>query len=432
MSSSALSGPASWWRDRRYLVLLALGFASGIPLPLTAATLRRWLSEEGLSVEVIGLTASLGLAYTLKFLWAPALDQVPPPLFRWLGRRRGWLLCIQPALIAAIAALGLTTPSATAYATTFALAGLVAFLSASQDVVVDAYRIDLLEEREQGYGLALYVWGYRGALLASGAGALAVTELGGWALGYGICALLLGIGLLAVLLGPEPAAPPRLPATPAGRLRAALVDPFLDFMRRRHWLAILLFVVLFKLGEALAGVMTQPFYAALGFTRLELAAINNVFGLLAILGGALAGGWLIRRLGIARALVLTGFGQMLSNLMYVAVAQAGHNIPLLWAQVGIENFTDGMADAAFLAYLSGLTNRAFSATQYALLSSLAAFASRTLGAGSGFLARWLDWTGFFLMTTLAALPAMAIMLWLLRRLPPQPRQAEAAAVLSNP
>lgn len=424
--------PSAWWRDRRYLVLLALGFASGIPLPLTAATLRRWLSEQGLSVELIGLTASLGLAYTLKFLWAPALDQLAPPLFRGLGRRRGWLACIQPALILSILALGLTTPTPGGYAATFALAGLVAFLSASQDVVVDAYRIDLLEENEQGYGLALYVWGYRGALLASGAGALAVTELGGWALGYALCAGLLGVGLLAVLLGPEPAAAPRLAPTRAGRLRAAIVDPFLDFMQRRHWLAILLFVVLFKLGEALAGVMTQPFYAQLGFTRLELAAINNVFGLLAILGGALAGGWLIRRLGIARALVLTGFGQMLSNLMYVALALAGHDLPLLWAQVGIENFTDGMADAAFLAYLSSLTNRAFSATQYALLSSLAAFATRTIGGASGFLAAWLDWPGFFLMTTLAALPAMSIMLWLLRRLPPREAPPVAEAALSNP
>ena len=425
--------PSAWWRDRRYLVLLALGFASGIPLPLTAATLRRWLSEQGLSVELIGLTASLGLAYTLKFLWAPALDQIAPPFFRALGRRRGWLACIQPALILSIVALGLTTPGPTGYAATFALAALVAFLSASQDVVVDAYRIDLLEENEQGYGLALYVWGYRGALLASGAGALAVTELGGWALGYGICAALIGIGLLAVLAGPEPAAPPRPAAfSPGGRLRAAIIDPFIDFMQRRHWLAILLFVVLFKLGEALAGVMTQPFYAQLGFTRLELAAINNVFGLLAILAGALAGGWLIRRLGIARALVLTGFGQMLSNLMYVALALSGHDLPLLWAQVGIENFTDGMADAAFLAYLSSLTNRAFSATQYALLSSLAAFATRTLGGASGFLAAWLAWPGFFLMTTLAALPAMSIMLWLLRRLPPREAPPPADAALSNP
>ena len=424
--------PPAWWRDRRYLVLLALGFASGIPLPLTAATLRRWLSEQGLSLELIGLTASLGLAYTLKFLWAPALDQVAPPLFRALGRRRGWLACIQPALILAIAALGLTTPTPGAYAATFALAGLVAFLSASQDVVVDAYRIDLLEEREQGYGLAFYVWGYRGALLTSGAGALAMTELGGWALGYAACAALLGLGLLAVLIAPEPAAPPRLATTPGGRLRAAIIDPFLDFMSRRHWLAILLFVMLFKLGEALAGVMTQPFYAALGFTRLELAAINNVFGLLAILAGALAGGWLVRRLGIARALVLTGCGQMLSNLMYVALALTGRDLPLLWAQVGIENFTDGMADAAFLAYLSGLTNRAFSATQYALLSSLAAFATRTLGGGSGFLAAWLDWPGFFLMTTLAALPAMGIMLWLLRRLPPREAPPPAEAALFNP
>ncbi len=409
--------------DRRFLVMLALGFAAGVPLPLTAGTLRRWLSELNLPVEVIGLTASLGLAYTLKFLWAPVLDQARPPIFRWLGRRRGWLATIQPLLALAILALGFSAPTAESYALAFTLAALVAFLSASQDVVVDAWRIEALEERQQGYGLALYVWGYRGALLASGAGTLLAVEYGGWALAYAFSAALIGVGLLAVLLAPEPVAPPQVKLPPLARLRAAVVDPFADFMQRPGWVAVLLFVMLFKLGEALAGVMTQTFYFALGFTRPELAAINNVFGLVAILAGALAGGWLISRIGIARALVLTGLGQMLSNLMYVALARAGHDLPMLWAQVGVENFTDGMADAAFLAYLSSLTNRAFSATQYALLSSLAAFAARTLGGGSGYLAAALGWVDFFLLTTAAALPAMLIMLWLLRRLPPTERAA---------
>lgn len=425
MSSGApesLAAPArSPWRDRRFLVLLALGFSAGVPLPLTAFTLRQWLSESNVSLAAIGLTALIGLAYSLKFLWSPVLDHARPPgPFRGLGRRRGWLAAIQPPLALAILAMGFTDPAVDA-TRTVAVAVLVAFLSASQDIVVDAYRIESLEERNQGYGLACYVWGYRGALLASNAGALAVAELAGWTAAFAYCAALVGVGFAAVLLAPEPGRPAPPPGLGwGGRLRAAVVDPFADFMRRRHWLAILLFVALFKLGEALAGVMTAPFYRSLGFSRTEVAAVSSVFGLVATLGGALVGGFLVARIGTARALVLTGLGQMLSNLMYVALAGAGHSVPMLWAQVGVENFTDGLADAAFVTYLSALTSRSFTATQYALLSSLAAVPLRTLGASSGVLAEALGWSSFFLLTTAAALPAMAIMLWLLRRLPPPP------------
>ncbi len=403
--------------DRRFLVLLGLGFSAGLPLPLTAFTLRQWLSESGISLSAIGLTALIGLAYSLKFLWSPVLDHAAPPAFRALGRRRGWLASIQPVLALAILAIGFTDPAAAT--TTVALAVLVAFLSASQDIVVDAYRIEVLEERAQGYGLACYVWGYRGALLVSGGGALAMAEWAGWPVAFAMCAALMAVGFAAVLAAPEPPAAPPPPGAWSARLRGAVVDPFADFMRRRHWLAILLFIALFKLGEALAGVMTAPFYRALGFSRTEVAAVASVFGLFATLAGALAGGWLVARLGTARALVLTGLGQMLSNLMYVALAHAGHDVAMLWAQVGVENFTDGLADAAFVTYLSGLTSRAFTATQYALLSSLAAVPLRTLGASSGWLAETLGWPHFFLLTTFAALPAMAIMVWLLRRLPPK-------------
>ncbi len=406
------------WRDRRFLVLLALGFSAGVPLPLTAFTLRQWLSESGVSLSAIGLTALIGLAYSLKFLWSPLLDHAAPPAFGRLGRRRGWLATIQPLLALAILAMGFTDPTLDA-GRTVAVAVLVAFLSASQDIVVDAYRIEVLEERNQGYGLACYVWGYRGAMLASNAGALAVAEFAGWTAAFCTCAALVGVGFAAVLAAPgPPGAVPRIEGW-GNRLRAAVVDPFADFLRRRYWLAILLFIALFKLGEALAGIMTAPFYRSLGFSRTEVAAVGSVFGLFATLGGALAGGWLVAKLGTARALVLTGLGQMLSNLMYVALAQAGHDMPMLWAQVGIENFTDGLADAAFVTYLSGLTSRAFTATQYALLSSLAAVPLRTLGASSGWLAEALGWSWFFTLTTAAALPAMGIMLWLLRRLPPE-------------
>ena len=404
--------------DRRFLVLLALGFSAGLPLPLTAFTLRQWFAESGIALTAIGLTALIGLAYSLKFLWSPVLDGPVPRPFARMGRRRGWLTLIQPLLALSILAVGATDP-ATGAGFTVALAVLVAFLSASQDVVVDAYRIEVLEESQQGYGLAFYVWGYRGALLFSGAGALTLVGVAGWFWAYAACAsAVIVFGLGATLLAPSPpeVAPTRGPW--AARLRAAVVDPFVDFARRPNWLAILLFVALYKLGEALAGVMTTPFYREMGFSREEVAAVSSAFGLFATLAGALAGGWLIRRIGVARSLVLTGLGQLLSNLMYVMLAHAGHDVPVLWAQVAVENFTDGLADAAFLSYLGGLTSRAFTATQYALLSSLAAVPLRTLGASSGWLATALGWPDFFVLTTLAALPAMGLMLWLLRRLPP--------------
>ncbi|MBP0465958.1 MFS transporter [Roseomonas sp. PWR1] len=407
------------WRDRRFLVLLALGFSAGVPLPLTAFTLRQWFSESNISLTAIGLTALIGLAYSLKFVWAPVLDHVAAPAFRALGRRRGWLGTIQPLLAVAILALGMTDP-ATGATATVAVAVAVAFLSASQDIVIDAYRIEVLEEHDQGYGLACYVWGYRGALLASGGGALAMAEFGGWSFAFAMCAAMIGVGFAATLAAPEPGRrPPEAPPGWGARLRIAIVEPFVDFVRRRHWFAILAFVALFKLGEALAGIMTAPFYRQLGFTRLEVASVSSVFGLVATLAGALAGGWLVARIGTGRALVLTGITQMLSNLMYVALFHAGHDIRMLFAQVGVENFTDGLADAAFITYLSALTSRSFTATQYALLSSLAAVPLRTLGASSGLFAEALGWPAFFLMTTAAALPAMAIMLWLLRRLPPK-------------
>lgn len=413
------------WRDRRFLVLLALGFSAGVPLPLTAFTLRQWMSESNIPLTAIGLTALIGLAYSLKFAWAPVLDHAAPPAFRGLGRRRGWLAVIQPVLALAILALGLTDPAMDATMTVAVAVG-VAFLSASQDIVIDAYRIESLAEREQGYGLACYVWGYRGALLASGAGALAMAEFGGWPFAFAMCAAMIGIGFAAVLVGAEPGRPP--PEAPPGwaaRLRIAIVEPFADFLKRRYWFAILAFVALFKLGEALAGIMTAPFYRELGFSRLEVASVSSVFGLFATLAGALAGGWVVARLGTGRALILTGMTQMLSNLMYVALAFAGHDLRMLFAQVGVENFTDGLADAAFVTYLSALTSRSFTATQYALLSSLAAVPLRTLGASSGWLAATMGWPAFFVLTTVAALPAMGIMVFLLRRLPP-PRPAMAA------
>jgi MFS transporter, PAT family, beta-lactamase induction signal transducer AmpG len=417
------------FRNPRFLVMLALGFSAGAPLPLVLGILRRWMTESGISLTEIGLTALIGLPYSLKFVWSPLLDNAMPPAFRSWGRRRGWLATIQPLLMLAILAMGASDPVLAPLATVSAAIS-VAFLSASQDIVIDAYRIEMLDEREQGLGLAFYVWGYRLALLAVGAGVLWVSEYTGWFWAFAYAAALILVGFAAVWLGPEVLSPraPGAKAALGARIRTAVIDPFADFMRRPYWLAILLFVALFKLGEALAAVMVTPFQAQLGFTRIEVAQVGSVFGLFATLLGALAGGWLVARLGTARALILTGITQMLSNLMYVWLAYAGHDMGVFYLQTGIENFTDGLADAAFLTYLSALTSRAFTATQYALLSSLAAVGTRTVGAFSGTLAEALGWPGFFVLTTLAALPAMGIMLFLLRRLPPERKGTPMAAV----
>jgi len=405
--------------DRSLVVLLLLGFSAGLPLPLTGFTLRQWFSEAGISLGAIGLTALIGLAYTLKVLWAPVLDHVRPPIAR-LGRRRGWLAPVQAALAFAILALGFTDPAADPR-TTVLVAVAVAVLSATQDIAIDAFRIESLPLERQGLGLAAYVWGYRIALLVANAGALGIVELAGWPAAFAAMAALVGVGLAAtVLIAREPlpeGMPP--PSSWPARLRLAVIDPFRDLLRRRGWPLILAFVALFKLGEALAGIMTAPFYRSLGFSRLDVAAVSGVFGMAATLAGVTVGGILVARVGVGRALIATGLGQMVSNLMYVALAEAGRSVPMLWAQVGVENVTDGLADAAFVAFLSGLTSTAFTATQYALLSSLAAVPLRTLGASGGFLAERLGWTPFFLLTTAAALPGLAVMLILLVRFPMQ-------------
>lgn len=405
--------------DRTLAALVLLGFSAGLPLPLTGFTLRQWFSEAGVPLGEIGLTALIGLAYTCKFVWAPLLDHARPP-FAALGRRRGWLAPVQIALGLAIAALAFTDPARDARASVL-VAVAVAFLSATQDIAIDALRIESLPPSRQGLGLAAYVWGYRVALLAASPGAFTIAEFAGWRAAFLVLAALTGVGLATTLwLAREPAAPGTPPPGGWGaRLRRAVVDPFRDLLTRPGWPLTLGFVALFKLGEALAGVMTAPFYRALGFARLDVAAVSGVFGLVATLAGVTLGGLLVAAIGVGRALVATGLMQMLSNLMYVALAEAGRSVPMLWLQVGVENTTDGLADAAFVAYLSGLACTAFTATQYALLSSLAAVPLRTLGAASGYLAEALGWTPFFLLTTAAALPGMALMLILLRRFPPR-------------
>jgi PAT family beta-lactamase induction signal transducer AmpG len=398
--------------------MAALGFTAGLPLALTALTLRQWLSESGTSLAAIGFTATIGLSYTLKFLWAPLLDQVPPPL---LGRRRGWLLAIQAALVLAILAFAWSDPVASPWRLVGA-AIAISFLSASQDIVVDGWRIETFPGDEiRGVALAAYIWGYRAALLVGGAGAIRLANALGWHGSLSVMAALAGLGIVATLAAHEPA-PVRSAAAPGfvARLRHSVVEPLAEFLRRPGAGPILAFVMLFKLGEALAHTMAVPFYNALGFDRVAIADATGIPGLLASLAGAAAGGWLIARIGNGRALIVTGFVQMASMALYFALAVSGGDWRILVLKITLENVAEGMADAAFITYLSSLCARAFTATQYALLSSLSAVGLRTIGGLSGVLAAALGWVPFYALTIVAALPAMLVMLWLLRRFPPQP------------
>ncbi len=421
------------YRRPRLVAVLLMGFSSGLPLALTFATLSFRLAEIGVSRTAIGLFALVGVPYSIKFLWSPLVDRLPIPLWTpRLGRRRGWALAIQPLLALAILALGVVDPRSAPGLT--ALAALaVAFLSASQDIVIDAYRIELLRPEEQGAGAAATQWGYRFGMLAASAGALYAASFGGWRFSYGLMAALMLVGMVTVWFTPEPAGAPSEPlpgasavARAAAWLRRAVLAPFADLLTRRGTLAILAFVVLYKFGDALAGTMSNPLYVSLGFTKVELANIGKVYGFAASLAGLALGGVVVLRLGVMRALLVCGVLQMLSNLMYALQVWAGHNLVALALTIGVENLTGGMGSAAFVAYLSGLCSIAFTATQYALLSSLAAVGRTTLSASGGALADALGWSNFFILATAACLPGLALLGWVMRAEARRPQTGIAA------
>jgi len=401
-------------------LMAAYGFVAGLPLPLSGFTFRLWLSEGGVSLALIGLTANIGLAYSLKFLWAPVLDNaLPPGPLRRLGRRRGWLAAIQPSLAAAAALLALSDPAHLPFVS-LGVAALVAFLSASQDIVVDAWRIEVFPQHRQGAAMAAYVWGYRVALLIATTGVISAVSTVGWHVALLGVAVLIGLGLVVTLLAPEPLPTARRVASAgfASRLAHAVIAPLRDFLTRRGAPLILAFVALFKLGEAMAGIMTAPFYRALGFSREAIAA-TGWFSLGGTLAGIALGGWLVARLGTGRALLRTGWAQTIAMAMYLLLAVSAGEHHVLFATVTTEAFAQGMADAAFITYLSGLCSREFTATHYALLSSLAAIAVHTIGGASGVLAARMGWVAFYALCMFAALPSMGLMLVLLRRYPPE-------------
>ena len=448
--------------------MLGLGFASGLPLALSSGTLQAWLTVEGIDIKTIGFFALAGLPYTFKFVWAPLLDRFEP---RWLGRRRGWLLITQLLLAAACWAMASFDPK-TSIVALGVLAVTVAFLSASQDIVFDAYRADLLDAPERGAGAAVSVLGYRLAMLVSGGLALILADQWlGWPGAYRLMGGLFLIMALITLLAPRPkvddlrirsdarrewrgfiamvaaggvawwvmnaafgAILPERPdrfvklatdtLTLLGAFAAALmaarkagfpsfVEPWDAFFTRRRAVALLGLIVLYKLGDAFAGSLSTAFLIrGAGFTATEVGAVNKALGLIATIVGALAGGALLSRLSLFRALMVFGILQAISNFGYWLIAVSPKSYSLMAAAIGFENLCGGLGTAAFVAFLMALTDRRFSAAQYALLSALAAVGRVYVGPASGVLVEAFGWPTFFILTVLAALPGLLLLYWL--------------------
>jgi MFS transporter, PAT family, beta-lactamase induction signal transducer AmpG len=416
--------------QRRVLIVMFLGFSSGLPLALSGSTLLIWMRETGVSLGTIGLFALVGTPYTVKFLWAPLVDALDVPvLSKLLGRRRGWLLLSQLLLVAAIVFLGACDPSASALIVAVG-AFLVATASATQDIVVDAFRVESLSENEQAAGMASYVAAYRIGSLASTAGALfvvsgfqsfALDHRAAWSAGYMVMAVLIlvGIGTTLVAAEPEKSAAAEAAHARGNRLErvvGAAIGAFSEFLSRDMAFVALAFVVLFKFTDALSGAMTAPFVIDLGFSRNEYAAIIKGVGLAATLVGGFAGGFVARAYSLPLSLLIGGVLQALANLAFSWQAIVGLNAAWLTFAIVAENFTSAIGTVIFVAYLSALCrNPLHTATQYALLTALAAFGRTYLSSGAGFIAAATGWAWFFAICALAGLPALALLAWLQSR-----------------
>ena len=432
MSSTPGTAQTTWldavavYFKPRVLIVLFLGFSSGLPLALSGSTLAVWLTERGVDLATIGLFSLVGLPYTFKFIWAPLVDALDVPMLsRLLGRRRGWLVFSQLLIVVAVVILGLSDPEKSL---TFVLIGavLVAAASATQDIVIDAFRVESLATDEQAAGMAGYVAAYRIGMLASGAGVLVlvawlehigVPRHSVWMWGYFAAALAMIIGMAASILATEPAPPPRdetVAGSPLQRVAVTAVSAFVEFFSSHPVaLAVLLFVVLYKFCDAFAGALTAAFVINIGFDKATYAAVVKGVGLAAALIGGFAGGAIARSVSLATALWIGGIVQMLSNLTFAWLAWIGTSVPALTVTIIVENFTGAIGTVIFVAYLSALCgSRAHTATQFALLTALAAVGRTTLASGAGFIAEETGWVWFFAITAIAAVPSLFLLAWL--------------------
>ncbi|MCX5723817.1 MAG: MFS transporter [Nitrospirae bacterium] len=404
--------------NRRIGIMLPLGFASGLPLALTAGTLQAWLTVVGLDLKTIGIFTLVGLPYALKFLWAPLMDRVVPP---WLGRRRGWMLVMQLGVALGLAAMAVTGPGDRPELLGL-LALVVAFLSASLDIVFDAYRTDLLLRPERGFGAAVWVNGYRCALLLASAGALLLAGHIGWQNTYLLLAGLMAAGVVTVFLSPEPSEP----SIPPASLTEAVGGPLKELFARPGVLGLLALIVFYKFGDAVAASLQTAFLiGGLGFSVSEVGYVKGL-GLGATLIGALAGGVAMAKLGMVRSLLIFGILQAVSNLGFMWLAWMGKSYAALTTSILVENVTGGMGTAAFVALIMSLCNHRYTATQFALLSSLEALGRVFSGRPSADLVELVGWAQFFFWSFLIALPGIWLV-WALRAQLHQEAGRDAAA-----
>lgn len=416
------------WRyylQEKVLVLFFLGFSSGLPFPLVYSTLSAWLEDAGVERSTISTFAWLGFAYSLKFFWAPIVDSLKlPVLTRVFGRRRAWMLLAQLAIAASLFVMSGVDPAENIEA--FALiAFAVAFSSATQDIVIDAYRIECAEDRMQGVLAAAYQYGYRISLLLSMAGALYIADFGSWPLAYLSMVGCMGIGVLTTLMCREPDTHVRVAGDPQASISVrigqwfqhAVADPFADFSRRfgQFVIVILVFVSLYRVSDYVLGILANPFYLAIGYTKSEVATVAKVYGLWVTLFGVGFGGWAVVRYGVARCLVIATTLIASTNLFFAVMTQVGPEIWMLAVTITADNIAQGFGGTVLIAYLSSLTNRDFTATQYALLSSFMALFPKFLAGFSGDVQESIGWLGFFLYAAALGVPAILLSVYVAKR-----------------
>lgn len=398
---------------------MLLGISNGYPLLLVGSTLNIWLLEEGITKTTIGLFTLVSLPYTIKFLWAPFMDHIHLPYFaNKFGHRRSWTVLTQILLAISVVGLGYTDPSDGLFWTAL-MASFVTFFSASQDIVIEAIRVESLEDEEQATGAANIMLGFRIGMLLSGAGALYMAEVISWATVYSILACTTLIGIITIICIKEPnIREQRIKnlqphETVSGFLKKAIIEPFQYYMSKPNWGWIFALIILYKAGEVLLSKMCMPFYTEVGFTKTEIASVTKIYGLFAIIIGGLIGGAIASSFGILRSMMICGIPQMLTNLLYVVLAYIGYDIKMLIVAVTFDNLTAGMATACLVVFLSKLCSKGLAASQYALLSSFTAISHKYFGALSGFLADHMDWPTFFMLTTFACMPGLYLLSWMM-------------------
>ncbi|MBX9931938.1 MAG: MFS transporter [Methylobacterium sp.] len=394
--------------------MLALGFACGLPILLVFSTLSAWLATAGIQRTSIGLLSYVSFAYSLKFLWAPVIDRLDLPILtRWLGRRRAWMVLAQ--LVVAAGLIGMSQGEPNQSLVFIVICALVtAFASATQDIVVDGWRIDAAPTERQGVMLGAYQLGYAIARAFAGAGALYIAQGAGWSAAYGAMAVLMLVGLVGALAAPRQDAPvvDGERRSLADTLRIAVVEPFGDLVRRKggKLILILSLIMLYRLPDIISGVMAQPFYIEQGFTLTEIANVTKIYGVIIGIVGALAGGFCVLRFGMQPTLLVGGIAGAASNLMFTWLALNGHDTPLFVASISIDNFAGNFAGTALIAYMSSLTSSAFVATQYALLSSLYALPGKFVGGFSGYMVDGLGYPNFFAASAAIGIPVALLCL----------------------